>query len=55
MPLHWQEIKQGKQGLLLKAQDKEVAVCEPAIQETLVGSWEKVCEAEVIDEGLKDY
>ncbi|MBA0827757.1 hypothetical protein Goarm_012506 [Gossypium armourianum] len=38
MPFHRQESEQSQQSFVLKSQDKEITVCQPPIQEGLVGS-----------------
>lgn len=55
MPIHRKEIQQGKQGFPLKPQDKEIAICESAVQENLVGSWKTVCQTSIVDQGYKDH
>ena len=55
MSFYWEESKQGKQDFLLGPQDQEVAVCESAVQEDLVGRREAVFEAEVVDQSNQDH
>ncbi|XP_016170636.1 uncharacterized protein LOC107613247 isoform X1 [Arachis ipaensis] len=55
LSLHWKESKQGQQSIFLKPQDKETAVCKPAVQEDLVGSREALCKASVINQGIENH
>lgn len=47
---HREEGEQGEQGLLLEPQDEEAAICEPAVQEGLVGGREALPQAAALDE-----
>lgn len=55
LSFHWKESKQGQQSIFLKPQDKETAVCKPAVQEDLVGSREALCKASVINQGIENH
>lgn len=55
MPLHWQEVQQGKQGLSFKPQNEKVAIRKPSIQENLVGGRQTIRETEVVNKGHKDH
>lgn len=54
LPSYWEKTEQGKQSLPLKPQDNKKAVCESAVQENLVGRWEALCEAAIVNQSHKD-
>jgi hypothetical protein len=55
MPLHGQEDQQGEQGVLLKPQDEEAAVCEPAVQEAVVGGRQALRQAASLHQSPQDH
>lgn len=55
MPIHREEVKQSKQSLLLEPQNKDAAVCESSIQESLVGSWQTIHQTASIHKSFEDY
>lgn len=55
MSFHWEEIKQSKQSFTFKPQDNQAAICEPPVQENLVGSWETLCQIAIVDQSYKDH
>jgi len=55
LPLYWEESQQGQQSFLFKPQDQEVAVCQLAVQEGVVGSWQALCQAAIVNQSVKDY
>lgn len=55
LSFYWEESKQGKQDFVLSPQDQEVAVCEPAVQEDLVGSREALSEAALVNQSNQDH
>lgn len=55
MPFHGQEDEPGEQGVLLQPQDEEAAVCEPAVQEAVVGGRQALRQAASVNQSPQDH